>query len=241
MCYHALVQPGAILNSALTTLFLTGAVGLVGASRRMNSGSMNDDDDVMLPARSRGALPATRTRAQLALPNQELARRVVALGEAGDVLGGMSFGQAVNEDPRRAEGLIYQAIGRGFQRMGFPPGSQAMYAQGLDLARNAAGGPLKVRALLDLHASNIVNTTLGPMSMLPDRAKRSLLGSISELDQAFDEAAEIANRAQLAAEDPEDRLDWRQYVEFLRAQPAAFRRALQGGLTDRAAGRRRIG
>jgi hypothetical protein len=209
------------LYPIITTLLLTGAVSALGAMRR-SPGSMNDDGEMPI-ARRRDAPLATRTAAQIALPNRELARRVV---DFNDVLGDMSFEQAVNEDPRRAEALIYQAIGRGFQRAGVPRGNDDMYAQGLELARNASGAPLTVRALLDLHASNVVNTMLTPMAMAPGSVKAQLRAVLPELEAGYLEAAEIARRAQLAAADPEDRLDWRQYVDFLELQPEALRRAL---------------
>jgi hypothetical protein len=222
------------------SIFALAAVAAVAAaaSVKKRRGAMNDDIEVLEQgAMVRHRAPRTaamqaRRRAELQLPDRQLARRIFG---RSDVLGRMSFEEAVNNDPRRVDALISQRVGQAFMEAdGRPsPGGDMesmLYTEGMRLARQAGDGDLSVKALVSLTEENMNRALFAQFPRLPGFVKARLRDNIEVFDRGFEEAAQIAERAAQAANDYEDALEWTSLADFLRDHPQQIRVALADAL-----------
>jgi hypothetical protein len=179
------------------------------------------------------AVPQLRRRADVALPDTVLWGLIAS---QGDVLSGMTFEQAVVEDPRRIDALISQQIGLAFAEVfGVPAGPEAgeLYLMGIDFARQAHGGELPVRALVSLVEENMDRALFATFPRMPVFARAELRRRLPVFDAALDAGAAIARRAQTIARARglgEDSQAWRDLADYLEGHKDMIRHALAQGL-----------
>jgi hypothetical protein len=216
-------------------------------SRRRRQGSGNDDAELVeaelvevgypLARREPGPVLAQMQlggergrRAEIDMPDRELARRVYS---GGDALGGMPFEEAVNHDPRRIDGLIAQRFDAAFGPI-LGPGQPETYARVMSDLRANAGGHLTASVLTDFVERTLDESMLRMLPHLPPQARDEMRRRLPTLGVAFGEAADIARRAGMVATRPEDRRAWTGFAEYLEGHPEQLRIALTAALPDRA-------
>jgi len=202
-------------------------------------GSRADLPTVYEPDEQRRELAATRRQYELAMPDADLARRII---RGGDVLGNLTLQQAAIYDPRRIDALISQRMGRAFAEvMGGPAGPEAeeLYLAGVGFARQNYGGDLPVRAIVSLIEENLDRALFSTWPLLPGHAKAHVRANLDAFDDAIDDSIAIVLEAARASRGTEDNPEWLALAEHLEGHKAQMRRALAEGLPGPAPGRRR--
>lgn len=217
-----------------------GALALFAAAAelsRRRRGSSNDDGDAIepqvldlslmtSPRDTRAHLQsrhAAQARAQLAMPDGQLARRAY---HDGDVLGGMSFEEAVNTDPRRIDGLITQEISPLFGPA--PSSISDFYARAASDLRAVSGGRMTASALVGVLTANDVLAMR--FAQLPKSLLRQML---PDIEQRLGRAAVIARRASMHATASEDRRSWMELHDYIVELPSRLRAALSARIPSR--------
>jgi hypothetical protein len=184
----------------------------------------------LVRAQSHGGHLQARRSAEMQLPDRQLARRIFS---DGDVMGRMTFAQAARHDPRRVDALISQRIGRAFREVfgrGPGPEGEQLYLMGVDLARKSNQGAMPVKAIVSLVEENLDRALFSTFPRMPPPVKRQLRDQMPVFEEAFMDAGKIARDAMFAAEDPEDRREWKALAEYLEGHPAQMRVALADAL-----------
>jgi hypothetical protein len=223
-------------NGAALAIGVLAAFAAAAEISRRRRGSSNDDgEDVEVqalelyrtsdrrdPSTQMQSRHAAQARAQLAMPDGQLARRAY-LG--GDVLDGMSFEEAVNADPRRIDGLITQEISPLFGSA--PPSISGFYERAARDLRAASGGRMTASALVGVMTRNDV------LAMrFAHFSKDDVREMLPDIEQRVGRAAGIARRASMHATNPEDRRSWMELHDYFVAFPARLRSALSGRLSS---------
>lgn len=223
-------------NGAVLAIGVLAAFAAAAETFRRRRGSGNDDgEDVEVqalelyrtsdrrdPSTQMQSRRAAQARAQLAMPDGQLARRAY---HDGDVLGGMSFEEAVNTDPRRIDGLITQEIAPLFGPA--PSFISDFYAQAAGDLRAASGGRMSASALVGVMIRNDV------LAMRFGQLPKSLLRQmLPDIEQRLGRAAGISRRASMHATDPEDRRSWMELHEYIAELPSRLSAALSGRISS---------
>lgn len=231
------------------TWLALGAAAIVtaaGAVRRR--GAANDDEpELLLPGQYRGTvdaprpsqLPQLRRSAELAMPDTDLARRMLY---GGDVLGELTFEQATVVDPRRVDALISQRIGRAFEQVfghGADPMAEELYLAGVRFAREHHGGDLPTSAIVSLVQENLDRALFSTWPRLPGPMKAHIRANLHVFDAALDDAKKIAQRAARVTRGTDDNLEWTALAQHLEGHKPMLRAALAEGLPGPVAGRGR--
>lgn len=204
---------------------------------RRRFGSGNDDDEAVEPQvldlypaagpRDTSAhlqsRRAAQARAQMSMPDAQLARRAYG---GGDLLDGMSFEEAVNVDPRRIDGLITQEIAPLFGPT--PLGISSFYVRAAQDLRATSGGRMTASALVGVMIGNDVLAMR--FAQLPKSLLRQML---PDIEQRLGRAAGIARKASMYATNPEDRRSWMDLHEYIAELPSRLRAALSARVSSR--------
>jgi hypothetical protein len=246
------------MNGAWLAIGAAAALVVAGEVRKRRGGMNEDVDDdfeevevqVMSPtalarrpqagmrmAGRQGAALQARRRAELDLPDRQLARRLFS-DELPDesVLGEMTFEEATGQDPRRVDALISRRVGQAFMDAGLRHRrggdmESRLYLEGMRRAREGAlGQPLSVKDLVALVERNMDEAMFSILPRLPRHVKDDFRRGLPELRRGFNEAAEIAARAARASEDYDDALEWTSLADYLRGHPAQIELALADAL-----------
>jgi len=208
-------------NGALLALGVVGLLTAAGEISRRRRGGRNEEVEAQLlvgqgmvpysPPRRQAAAQLQRDgeaqrRAELEMSDQELANRT---WRGGDVLGGMSFEEAVRVDPRRIGGLVAQEISPIIQEFTGMLMARADQAYG-DIRRNY--GSTSAYALVDTDVSNDALRQL--LSMKYSRNQSALRADLPMLQEAIQGAADVSRRAAMVSVRDEDRQAWSRYRHY---------------------------
>ena len=156
-------------------------------------------------------------------PDGQLARRAY---QGGDVLGGMSFEEAVNTDPRRIDGLITQELAPLFGPA--PSSISDFYVRAASDLRAVSGGRMTASALVEVITRN--DAYAMRFAQLPKSLLRQML---PDIEQRLGRAAGIARRASMYATALEDRRSWMELHEYIAELPSRLRAALSARIPSR--------
>jgi hypothetical protein len=162
----------------------------------------------------------------------------------GDVLAGVTFEDAVLEDPRRVDALVWQAIDAGYREAGmeFPeePGTN-IYEQGMNVLR-ARDGAVTARGIADLTLDNLDRTVF--FHHMPSYMRQALRRNIHFVDQGIDNAVAVVKRAAAVARRNHrgaDNVAWNEMAEALTEHKGTIRAALAEHLPGPVGQRRALG
>jgi 5-carboxymethyl-2-hydroxymuconate isomerase len=210
-------------NGALLALGVVGLLTAAGELSRRRRGGRNEEVEAQLlvgqgmvpysPPRRQAAAQLQRDgeaqrRAELEMSDQELANRT---WRGGDVLGGMSFEEAVRVDPRRIGGLVAQELFPILKDFAASLIARADQAYG-DIRRNY--GSTSAYALVDTDVSNDALRQL--LRIKYGRNKPALREDWPVLQEALKGADEVCRRAAMVSVRDEDRHAWSRYRDYFR-------------------------
>ena len=146
----------------------------------------------------------------------------VRIDNGGDVLSGMMFSEAVNNDPRRVDALIqqrvlkefYRALGMKLRGEAYTALAQHMYLQRMADLREAHEGKITARALADDHfedweeKSALILAVWQMRQNEADLIREAIKENRNEIYRALREAEQLAIWASKLAVKSEDKAAW---------------------------------